>query len=125
MLELDHPIIDADNHYYEPDDCCTRHLEAQYRDRSVHCLRDADGTGRWLFGDRPLRFQVHARDRVLRPGDLRALMSGLPVGQWKLVPSDIPEWRDRNARLATMDAQGHPGCRPRRHLRSGVRTGHR
>jgi predicted TIM-barrel fold metal-dependent hydrolase len=106
MLELDHPIIDADNHYYEPDDCCTRHLEAQYRDRSVHCLRDADGTGRWLFGHRPLRFQVQARDRVLRPGDLRALMSGLPAGKWKLVASDVPEWLDRNARLATMDAQG-------------------
>jgi predicted TIM-barrel fold metal-dependent hydrolase len=106
MLEPNHPIIDADNHYYEPDDCCTRHLEAGYRDRSVHCVRDADGSGRWLFGDRPLRFQARARDRVLRPGDLRALMSGLPAGQWELVASNEPAWRNRDARLATMDAQG-------------------
>jgi predicted TIM-barrel fold metal-dependent hydrolase len=106
MLEPDHPIIDADNHYYEPDDCCTRHLEAGYRDRSVHCVRDTDGTGRWLFGARPLRFHLRARDRVLRPGDLRALMSGLPAGEWEMVGSDEPAWRNRDARLATMDAQG-------------------
>src|SRR5215510_11268624 len=103
--ELGYRVVDADNHYYEPDDCCTRHLEARYKDRAVHCLRDADGTGHWMFGERPLRFHERARDRVLRPGDLRALMSGLPAGQWELVSSAAPEWRDRDARLATMDAQ--------------------
>jgi predicted TIM-barrel fold metal-dependent hydrolase len=72
----------------------------------VHCVREPDGEGHWFFGDRPLRFHEKARDRVLRPGDLRALMSGLPAGQWELVMSDVPEWRDRDARLATMDAQG-------------------
>ena len=37
------PIIDADNHYYEPDDAFTRHLEPEFATRSYHVRRDADG----------------------------------------------------------------------------------
>jgi predicted TIM-barrel fold metal-dependent hydrolase len=106
MLDLGFDIIDADNHFYEPDDCCTRHLEARFADRAVHVRRDATGRGRWWFGDRPLRFHPDARDLVMRPGDYRVMMSGGPKGEWQQITSDQPEWRGRDTRLAVMDAQG-------------------
>jgi predicted TIM-barrel fold metal-dependent hydrolase len=106
MGRLGYDIVDADNHFYEPDDCCTRHLEARYRDRSVHLRRDANGGGRWYFGERPLRFHPLARDTVMRPGDYRVMMSGGPKGEWQQIGSDQPEFRERDTRLAVMDAQG-------------------
>ena len=105
MSALGFPIVDADNHYYEPDDCCTRHLESKFRDRSVHLRRDANGEGRWFFGDRLLRFHPLARDKVMRPGDYRVMMSGGPKGEWQQIGSDQPEFRERDTRLAVMDTQ--------------------
>lgn len=35
MPDLPYAIYDADNHYYEPDDCFTRHIEAKYARRTV------------------------------------------------------------------------------------------
>ncbi len=106
MATLGYDIVDADNHFYEPDDCCTRHLERRYRDRSVHLRNGADGRRRWFFGDRPLQFHPLARDLVMRPGDYRVMMSGGPGGQWEQIGADTPAFRDRVARLAVMDTQG-------------------
>jgi predicted TIM-barrel fold metal-dependent hydrolase len=106
MDALGYEVIDADNHFYEPDDCCTRHLESQFRDRAVHLRDHADGRRRWYFGDTPLQFHPIARDQVMRPGDYRVMMSGGPAGQWQQIPSDRPEFRGSDARLAVMDAQG-------------------
>ena len=71
----DYPIIDIDHHYYEPDDCCTRHLERRYRDRAVHIREEGDGRRSWYAGDRPLSFDRRPLDFVLEPGDLRRLMA--------------------------------------------------
>ena len=106
MGTLDYPAVDADNHYYEPDDCCTRHLESKYRDRLV---RSADGSGEWRFGEKPLSFHRGARDRVLEPGAYRPFMSGQPFDPSappKFVPSDSPAFRDRDARLKVLDRFG-------------------
>ena len=35
MPPLPYRIYDADEHYYEPDDCFTRHIEAQWKTRTV------------------------------------------------------------------------------------------
>ena len=40
---LSFPIVDLDQHYYEPDDCCTRHLDSKFADRSVHMVTEDDG----------------------------------------------------------------------------------
>jgi predicted TIM-barrel fold metal-dependent hydrolase len=72
----------------------------------VHLQRDANGEGRWYFGDRLLRFHPLARDKVMRPGDYRVMMSGGPKGEWQQIGSDLPEFRERDTRLAVMDAQG-------------------
>jgi hypothetical protein len=46
-------LVDVDNHYYEPDDCFTRHLDPAFADRAFHIERAADGLGRPYFGSDP------------------------------------------------------------------------
>jgi predicted TIM-barrel fold metal-dependent hydrolase len=107
---LPYRLIDADSHYYEPDECCTRHLEARYRERAVHCVRASDGSGEWHFGERPLAFHRGARDFVLPPGGLQDFIAGRATagpGQMpKVIGSDQPAFRDREARLRALDKFG-------------------
>ncbi len=110
---LGYLAIDGDNHYYEPDDCCTRHLPAAFRDRAVHVVRSPDGTGVWHFGDRPLSFHRGARDFVMKPGQYRAFMGGEtldPSRPPEMIPSNSPEFSDRDVRLAAMNRQGLQAC---------------
>ena len=39
-------IVDADNHYYEPDDAFTRHIDRRFAETAVHIRRGDDGVGR-------------------------------------------------------------------------------
>ena len=105
---LDYRVVDADNHYYEPDDCCTRHLEARYRDRAVHVETREDGTREWRFGAKRLGFHRGARDHALRPGALRELFAGEPFDAEAppVISTDQPVFRARDARLRAMDKQG-------------------
>ncbi|HPG25937.1 MAG TPA: amidohydrolase family protein [Myxococcota bacterium] len=113
MPELDYLAIDGDNHFYEPDDCCTRHLDAKYKDRSVHVVRGDDGQGQWFFGSKPFTFHRGARDYVMKPGQYRAFMAGAsfdPSAPPEMVPSRFPEYADRDVRLEVMDRQGLEAC---------------
>jgi len=105
--ELPYRLVDADNHYYEPDDCCTRHLEANYRERAIHIETLPDGAREWRFGDKPLSFHRGARDFTISPGALRAYYEGKEFDgeSAPVVSTDRPAYRDRKARLATMDKQ--------------------
>ncbi len=106
----DYALVDADSHYYEPDDCCTRHLEPAFRDRAVHVVRKPDGSGEWFFGDRPLAFHRGARDVVLPPCGLQDFIAGRAQADAehmpKVVASDQPVFRDREARLRALDQFG-------------------
>ncbi len=109
MAQIDYPAIDADNHYYEPDDCCTRHLESRYKDRAVHCVRNADGSGEWRFGDKPLSFHRYPRDQVMEPGEYRSFMAGNsfdPDNPPKMIPAASPAFSDRDARIKVLDRFG-------------------
>ena len=65
--KLDYAIYDADNHYYEPDDCFSRHIEAKYKPRTMWIDRKSDGPGRMYvghercqsIGDLPLGSETH------------------------------------------------------------------
>ncbi len=113
-VRLDYPIIDIDHHYYEPDDCCTRHLESQFRDRAVHIRDEGEGRRSWYAGDRPLTFDRRPLDYVLEPGDLRRLMATRESGgltEARLIDSKSdPAFRDRDARLAKLDQFGVQAC---------------
>jgi predicted TIM-barrel fold metal-dependent hydrolase len=113
MRGLDFAIFDGDNHYYEPRDAFTRHIEPRFRERAVHCARGQDGVERIFVGDRPFTFLDDMElnfETTLRPGSLREFLRTLtherpadadPVQ----VPVD-PAYVNRDARLALMNQQG-------------------
>src|SRR5215212_1468908 len=106
-------LIDSDMHYYEPDDCFTRHLESRYADRALTVVKGKDGLGRVYFAGRRIRYlSVTATDFTSPPGCFRAFFDtgkGRPVMEEHMISpgSTHPEWvADRGKRLAQMDAQG-------------------
>jgi hypothetical protein len=110
---LDFQVFDADNHYYEPVDAFTRHLDPSMRKRTMQWA-EIDGKQRLLVGGQVNRFIPNPTfARVSKPGaladyfrakdgvgDLRAAFGELePI-------EERPEYRDRDARLQVMDSQG-------------------
>ena len=114
MVDLAYPLFDADSHYYEPDDCFTRHIESRFRDQTVWIDRGADGRahpGRMYIGrERCQFFSVGAGDSVGAPGIMKAFLRGESEegGSPSLHPINalaVPEFTDRTVRLAKMDEQ--------------------
>jgi predicted TIM-barrel fold metal-dependent hydrolase len=106
-------FIDADMHYYEPDDCFTRHLESKFAGRAVRVEKGVDGLGRIYFGQRRIRYlSVTPADFTNPPGSFAKFLAGLeerPVMEdIAIAPSKShPEWvSDRTARLAELEEQG-------------------
>ena len=117
MRTLGYRLFDADTHYYEPDDCFTRHIEAPFKDRTVWIDRSGgDGPGRMYVGrERCHFFSVGAGDSVGPPGIMKAFLRGDSDegGNPSLSPINalaVPEFVDRRARLARMDEQGVEAC---------------
>lgn len=108
-MALQGRLFDADNHYYEPRDCYTRHIEPRFRDRAIHVERGADGREQILVGDKPFTFlRHHDFDKTTKPGALREMLRGMKVGHVSEDASEAmqPEYRNRDARIALMDRQG-------------------
>src|SRR3954447_12689139 len=36
-------LLDADSHYYEPGDCCTRYIEPKFRERTARIVKTDQG----------------------------------------------------------------------------------
>ena len=49
---MEYQLIDADEHYYEPDDCFSRHIESRFKDETITVRRGADGLGRVFLRDK-------------------------------------------------------------------------
>src|SRR5690606_10867989 len=109
-------INDADNHFYEPDDCFTRHIEAPFKKRTVWIDRRGDGPSRMYVGDQRCHFfSVGAGDSVGAPGVMKAFLRGETDegGSPSLQPINalaVPEFVDRKRRLAKMDEQRVEKC---------------
>jgi predicted TIM-barrel fold metal-dependent hydrolase len=101
-------IVDADNHYYEPDDAWTRHLDPAFRDRAVHVVRGEDSVGRPYFGSEPLYYLDRTPlDLIGRPGAVVANKDGryAPLAEDDLIrPGEVPWFVNRDSRLDWMDA---------------------
>jgi predicted TIM-barrel fold metal-dependent hydrolase len=119
MPTLDYPLLDADTHYYEPDDCFTRHIESRFREQTVWIDRGPDGSahpGRMYIGrERCQFFSVGAGDSVGAPGVMKAFLRGETDagGSPSLQPINalaVPEFTTRSARLAKMDEQRVAAC---------------
>src|SRR5882672_6957952 len=77
MKPLSYKIYDADNHYYEPDDCFTRHIESRFKTETVWIDRHGDAPGRMYIGkSRCNFFSVGAGDSVGPPGIMKAFLRG-------------------------------------------------
>jgi predicted TIM-barrel fold metal-dependent hydrolase len=114
---LDYRINDADQHYYEPDDCYSRHIEAEFKDRTMWIDRsNPDAPGRMHIGDERCQFfSVGAGDSIGAPGMMKAFLQGASEegGSPSLNPINglaVPEFVDAKARIARMDEQGVESC---------------
>lgn len=108
---VEYRLIDADEHYYEPDDCFSRHIEARYARDTIRVDRGAgDGLGRIYLGAKRTFMSVMPGDYASAPGALQGLfVGGVDDGfthREVVSVADHPEFADKKARLARMDAQG-------------------
>jgi predicted TIM-barrel fold metal-dependent hydrolase len=112
-MTLDYKAIDVDNHYYEPLDAFTRHLDKRFRSRGVQVLNNGKRT-QVIIGDRTYRFIPNPTfDPIIVPGCLDPLFRGQvpegvdPASLMKVEQLELrPEYRDRDARVAVVDSQG-------------------
>lgn len=115
MDELAHPVFDADNHYYEALDAFTRHLDPALGPRCVQWA-EIDGRRYHVLGGRVSRAVSNPTfDPVSKPGCLydyfRGNAEGVdPLARLRDHEPIRPEYRDRDARLRTLDEQGLAGC---------------
>lgn len=112
MSTIDYPLIDFDAHYYEPDDCYTRHIEKKFKSRTIRPDRSADdGLGRMMLAQERLRFtSVIQNDFVGGPGMMKAFFKGETeeggaVNLNPICPREHPFMMQKQARLALMDEQ--------------------
>lgn len=103
--------FDADNHYYEALDAFTRHLDPAWGPRTLQWA-EIDGRQYHVLGGKVSRAVVNPTfDPVASPGVLKDYFRGNPNGDnplelLKARDRIKAEYRDRDARLATMDEHG-------------------
>ncbi|HEX5095972.1 MAG TPA: amidohydrolase family protein, partial [Acidimicrobiia bacterium] len=102
--------IDADNHYYEPLDAFTRHLDKKFKQRGVRAVHDGSHV-EMIIGGKLNRFIPNPTfDPVIVPGCLDQQFRGeIPEGvdprTLVRVEPISDTYRNRDARLAKMDEQ--------------------
>ena len=102
-------IVDVDQHYYEPDDCFTRHLAPAFAEHALRVVVNDEGRPEWRFGDRPLAGERYPRTITIGPGELERSLSAREQGTAyspTLIDGTAPEYTDRTRRLALMDEWG-------------------
>lgn len=105
-------VCDADNHYYEPIDACTRYLPKQFRTRGVQFV-NSSGRTVCLIGEKVSHFIPNPTFQpVATPGCADDYYRGLTpmhktIGEvMELEPECRPSYREQEARLWVMDEEG-------------------
>jgi predicted TIM-barrel fold metal-dependent hydrolase len=107
---LNYGLYDADEHYYEPEDAISRHIEPQHR-RAVRWI-EVEGRKTLLVNDRLLKMIPNPTyDPVGVPGSLEQYFrsqnrDGKELRDLIEIQRIQPEYRDRAKRVEAMDAQG-------------------
>jgi predicted TIM-barrel fold metal-dependent hydrolase len=110
-VELDFAPVDADHHYYESLDAFTRHLDKKMARRGVQMLSDGRHT-HVVVGGKVNRFIPNPTfDPIIVPGCLDLMFRGrIPEGVDPRALTELEplrrEYRDRDARVAVVEAQG-------------------
>src|SRR6202007_911712 len=115
LTAMDFGIFDADEHYYESEDCFTRYASERMKtEKFVRWLSEGDGKRRRLFvGGRKANVIANPTfNPITAPGIYHETLKTLEVGKdrsadayGKLEPIR-PEYRDRDVRLGVLDEQG-------------------
>ena len=110
---MDFGIFDADNHYYEAEDCFLRHADEKVK-RHVRWLND--GKRRFMVFGRniPVDIPNPTFNPVSKPGSLQGRLKELERGErpaaggenWNELVPISPWYQDRDQRLMMMDEQG-------------------
>lgn len=114
VAELGYRPFDCDNHYYEALDAFTRHLDPALGQRCVQWC-DIDGRKYQVVGGRVFRGVVNPTfDPVAPAGALHDYFRGNPEGRqpWEFLAARErinPAYRNREARIATLDEHGLEG----------------
>jgi predicted TIM-barrel fold metal-dependent hydrolase len=109
-LGIDYALYDADEHYYEAEDALTRHLDPKHR--SLVRWADIEGRKTLVVNGRLVTVVPNPTyDPVGVPGSLEKYFraensDGTPIRDIIEMHRIQPEYRDRDARVAVMDAQG-------------------
>ena len=113
---LGYAAFDADHHYYEAEDAFTRHLDRRMRRRAMDWA-DINGRRCLLVGGKVNRFIPNPTfDPVAKPGCLDDYFRGRNPENKSIrdLFGDLepihPGYRDRDARIAQLDAQNVEGC---------------
>ena len=115
MTHYDGPVFDADNHYYEALDAFTRHLDPALGSRCVQWC-DIDGRQYQVVGGRVSRVVTNPTfDPIAKAGAMHDYFRGNPDGRNPLEflrdrEPIRPEYRERDARITTLDQQGLEAC---------------
>jgi hypothetical protein len=102
-IDLGYTLFDADNHYYEPRDCFTRHIESRFRDQAIRPVVAEDETEVLLFGEQVLIFPVVKFDKCEPPGALRGILRNKEFVRFedaRTVENMLPAYRNRRDRLS-------------------------
>lgn len=104
-------LFDADSHYYEPSDCCTRYIDPQFRDRTVWVDSSLEGEPVFVGQERLRYLGINPTASVPPAGALEAFFTNgkndldrFPVGM--IDPRQVPAYQSRDARLTLMTEQG-------------------
>jgi predicted TIM-barrel fold metal-dependent hydrolase len=110
-MDLAFRAVDADQHYYEAIDACTRHLDRDFRDRGVQVVQQGKHT-LLLAGTQLFRFIPNPTfDPIIVPGCLDSMFRGqVPEGVDPRTLTQVEplrrEYQDPQARVAVVDEQG-------------------
>src|SRR5512134_1291702 len=108
--DVDYGLFDADQHYYEPQDCLTRHLEAKYRS-VVKWAQVGNRVTVLIHGKQLTVVPNPTYDPVGAPGSLEVYFRAQNHDARELrdmvtMQPIQPEYRDRDQRVARLDEQG-------------------
>ncbi len=107
MIASTFGIFDADNHYYEPRDAFSRHLDPRFAERAVKVVTDAAGKDTIFVAGQKHHFTPPTFELVPPPGHLKEMMTAHGEGTAASFLKPMrAEYQQRSARLATMDEQG-------------------
>jgi predicted TIM-barrel fold metal-dependent hydrolase len=106
--------LDADQHYYEPLDSCTRHLDPAFAERGVQVLQKGKRSVVAIGGKLNRFIPNPTFDPVTEPGCLDLYFRGkMPEGVSRQTLTKVEpiraEYRDRDQRLRVLGEQGISG----------------